>query len=58
MKTDFSVPLSPDSLAAWSGGRLIGASDAPVYAACTDSREAGAGVLFCAIRGERVDGHE
>ena len=50
MKTDFSVPLSPDSLAAWSGGRLIGASDAPVCAACTDSREAGAGVLFCAIR--------
>ena len=58
MKTDFSVPLSPDSLAAWSGGRLIGASDAPVCAACTDSREAGAGVLFCAIRGERVDGHD
>ena len=56
MKTDFSVPLSPDSLAAWSGGRLIGASDAPVCAACTDSREAGAGVLFCAIRGERADG--
>ena len=58
MKTDFSVPLSPDSLAAWSGGRLIGASDAPVCAACIDSREAGAGVLFCAIRGERVDGHD
>ena len=58
MKTDFSVPLSPDSLVAWSGGRLIGASDAPVCAACTDSREAGAGVLFCAIRGERVDGHD
>ena len=58
MKTDFSVPLSPDSLAAWSGGRLIGASDAPVCAACTDSREAGAGVLFCAIRGERADGHD
>ncbi len=58
MKTDFSLPLSPESLAAWSGGRLVGASGAPVRAACTDSREAGAGVLFCAIRGERADGHD
>lgn len=29
-----------------------------VNSVCTDSREAGEGVLFCAMRGERVDGHD
>ena len=29
-----------------------------VDSVCTDSREAEAGTLFCAIRGERVDGHD
>ncbi len=51
-------------IAAWTGGRLV-VCGADVFSAeyklrgvCTDSREAGTGVLFCAIRGERVDGHD
>jgi UDP-N-acetylmuramoyl-tripeptide--D-alanyl-D-alanine ligase len=57
MKTIFSVSASPAGIAAWSGGCLRGHSDTAVSAACTDSREAGPGVMFCAIRGERADGH-
>ena len=51
-------------IAAWTCGRLV-VCGADVFSAeyklkgmCTDSREAGEGVLFCAIRGERVDGHD
>ena len=51
-------------IAAWTGGRLV-VCGADVFSAeyklremCTDSREAGEGVLFCAIRGDRVDGHD
>lgn len=52
--------LSLDFVAKATGGELIlcGMSETPaVQYACTDSREAGEGTLFCAIRGERVDGH-
>lgn len=34
-----------------------GAENIKVYGACTDSREAEAGVMFVAIKGERTDGH-
>lgn len=41
-------------------GRIAGGTDAEnvkVYGMCTDSREAEAGVMFAAIKGERTDGH-
>ncbi|MBR5797370.1 MAG: UDP-N-acetylmuramoyl-tripeptide--D-alanyl-D-alanine ligase [Clostridia bacterium] len=38
------------------GGYLMGA-DRPIKSICTDSREAGEGVLFVALCGERTDGH-
>ncbi len=38
------------------GGCLLGA-DRPLRGICTDSREAEAGWLFVALRGERTDGH-
>ncbi len=52
------MPL--DFVANATGGKLIlqGSDTAPaVKYVCTDSREADAETLFCAIRGERVDGH-
>ncbi|MDX1690133.1 MAG: UDP-N-acetylmuramoyl-tripeptide--D-alanyl-D-alanine ligase [Acidimicrobiia bacterium] len=39
-----------------TGGMLTG--EAPVSRVVTDSREAGVGDLFVAIRGERLDGHD
>ena len=44
-------------LARVSCGTLVG-RDLVVDSVCTDSREAKDGTLFCAIRGERVDGHD
>ena len=44
-------------LAESCGGTLFGL-DLPVESVCTDSREASEGTLFCAIKGERVDGHD
>ncbi|MBQ7398662.1 MAG: UDP-N-acetylmuramoyl-tripeptide--D-alanyl-D-alanine ligase [Clostridia bacterium] len=38
------------------GGYLVGA-DRPIKFICTDSREAGEGVLFVALCGEKTDGH-
>lgn len=38
-------------------GNLIGSPDNTVRYVCTDSREAKSESLFCAIIGERVDGH-
>ena len=55
------MPLSLSRIAEAVGGRLCGKDlcDAPsVRYICTDSREADAETLFCAIIGERVDGHQ
>lgn len=42
-----------------TGGRLLqGDGDAVVTSFATDSREAGPGVMFVPIRGERADGHQ
>ncbi len=43
-----------------SGGELHGAAEggAPVTGAVIDSRAAGEGIMFCALKGERVDGHD
>ena len=61
MKVHISTgALSIERINAWVGGELIlhGLSQAPMVTdVCTDSREAGKGVLLCAIRGERTDGH-
>ena len=65
MKVTFAKGAIPmDTLARWAGGELIlhRIGTVPMAGrACTDSREADsapdAGTLFCAIRGERVDGH-
>ena len=38
--------------------RNLGSSDAAVHAVVTDSRAAGAGDVFVAFRGERVDAHD
>jgi UDP-N-acetylmuramoyl-tripeptide--D-alanyl-D-alanine ligase len=48
-------PLS--EVAAAVDGRLRGAHDAMVSSVATDSRRAGPGSLFVALRGERTDGH-
>lgn len=58
MKTILSVPQDPQTLADWCGVNLLGKSRTAVTTACTDSREAESGSLFCAIRGERTDGHD
>lgn len=62
MKVTINTPnhqLSMSFVAHATGGYLITAdmTDDAVSFVCTDSREADANTLFCAIRGERVDGH-
>lgn len=60
MKTYTSIPLTAGLVTEWVGGELIfqGVSETePIWSVCTDSREVEPGGLFCAIRGERVDGH-
>ncbi len=59
MKIQLYTPLDLNTLAAMAGGTLRGLPSAPpVTHICTDSREADGNTLFCAIRGERVDGHD
>lgn len=60
------VPMSVEEIAQAVSGRLVedgapgrlGASPAPATNTVSDSRQAGVGSVFVAIRGERVDGHE
>ncbi len=61
VKTFFSLgAIDTTELAKLCNGTAILSSDSPrsVRAICTDSREADANTVFCAIRGERVDGHQ
>lgn len=47
------------SAARAAGGRVTGCGqDAPLSGGVIDSREAGPGLMFCALPGERADGHE
>ena len=60
MKITLATPLALHTLAAMAGGKLTLrhlSEEMTVTHICTDSREADEGTLFCAIRGERVDGH-
>ncbi|MBE6560532.1 MAG: UDP-N-acetylmuramoyl-tripeptide--D-alanyl-D-alanine ligase [Ruminococcaceae bacterium] len=59
MKSELTIlSYTPAEIAAITGGTLAGGTpDARVTSVCTDSRETSAGSLFCAIRGERTDGH-
>lgn len=60
MKITLASPLSVSALTLMAGGRLTltGQVDPVITHICTDSREADESTLFCAIRGERVDGHD
>ncbi len=50
--------LSMGEIARFTGGFLIGSAETEIEGICTDSREAGPGILFVALRGERTDGHD
>jgi UDP-N-acetylmuramoyl-tripeptide--D-alanyl-D-alanine ligase len=54
------IPLSLATIAEITGGRLDGASPETVVSGpvVIDSRTAGPGTLFAALRGERADGHD
>lgn len=60
MKITLHRPLDLHTLTSMAGGALTARhipEEVTVTHICTDSREADKGTLFCAIRGERVDGH-
>jgi UDP-N-acetylmuramoyl-tripeptide--D-alanyl-D-alanine ligase len=50
--------FNPDDLAQWTGGRWRQRPRGAVCGVCHDTRTLGAGQLYLAIRGERVDGHD
>ncbi|HUU61861.1 MAG TPA: UDP-N-acetylmuramoyl-L-alanyl-D-glutamate--2,6-diaminopimelate ligase [Acidimicrobiia bacterium] len=50
-------PVALAELAALVGGRVVGDPVTPVHDVSHDSRRAGPGVLFVAVRGFTVDGH-
>jgi len=61
MKSELKITsYTPADIARITGGRLVlpGKTDARITSVCTDSREVASGTLFCAIRGERTDGHK
>ena len=60
MKITLATPMTASVLSLMAGGRLtrVGSIDPIITHICTDSREADQETLFCAIRGERVDGHD
>ncbi|MBN1243673.1 MAG: UDP-N-acetylmuramoyl-tripeptide--D-alanyl-D-alanine ligase [Spirochaetales bacterium] len=55
---DESLPVEASWLAATLGAPLSGDATARAGRCETDSRNAGAGSVFVALRGERVDGHD
>jgi len=63
MKSELKIKAyTPREIAAITGGELVlcGGADADreIRSVCTDSREVTEGTLFCALRGERTDGHK
>ena len=60
MKADFKIrTYTSEEIAQITGGVLVPGRQLhrPVTGICTDSREVVPGMLFCAIVGERTDGH-
>ena len=52
------INFTVSDVAVVTGGRLVGElSQAPVLGAVRDNREVTPGLMFCALRGERSDGH-
>jgi len=47
-----------DLIARLPGARILGKSDVAITAVTEDSRHAGPGTAFCAVRGLRSDGHD
>ena len=61
MKIELYTPMNLQTLADMADGERIChdlPSEPPIHYVCTDSREADGDTLFCAMRGERVDGHD
>ena len=54
------VPMSVEEIAKAVDGRLVAGDGSAIEATetVTDSRQAGSGAVFVAIKGERVDGHD
>lgn len=46
-----------EQVATWAGGTVLSGTGGTVTSVVTDSRQAGPGALFVAIKGERTDGH-
>lgn len=61
MKSELKlVTYTPETIASVTGGTIVvcgSGSVGNIRNICTDSREAETGSLFCAIRGEKTDGH-
>lgn len=55
---DTGPVLSADDLVRLTGGRLLARSGRPIRGAAVDSRLVAPGMLFVALPGERVDGHD
>ncbi len=49
--------FQPQDLAAWTGGRWTRTPDREILRVVHDSREAGPGCLYVALKGARFDGH-
>lgn len=52
------IPITATKIAKIVGGKLSIPTDATVSGVVINSREASSGSLFCAIRGEKSDGHD
>lgn len=52
------MKLTLSQIAEYSGGKLYGDGDVTVNGFFTDSRQAEAGKMFVAIKGEKTDGHK
>lgn len=53
-----ACPFSLDEIARATSGELCGDGHAPIAGVCTDTRDALAGNLFVALKGERFDAHD
>ena len=52
------LALSVDEIVKATGGQLLSSGEGTYFTgACTDSRMAGKGSIFFALRGEQTDGH-